>query len=75
LSEHERSDLQELLTQLGRRLLPVRIVLSRWERQNYTRDACADDLIDECVRTFGATADLSDGGFKRSFVLNRLMLQ
>lgn len=71
LSEQERRDLQELLAQLGRRLLPIRITLSRWERRS-TRPPCADDLIDECVASFGETADLSDGGFKKNFVLKRL---
>jgi predicted NACHT family NTPase len=75
LSEDERSDLQELLAQLGRRLLPVRIVLSRWKRAlradgQPLRDACADDLIDACVDSFGATASLA--AFKERFVLTRL---
>jgi len=75
LSEPERSDLQELLAQVGRRLLPVRIVLSRWKRAlradgQPVRDACADDLIEACVRTVGETADLA--AFKPEFVLKRL---
>lgn len=71
LSDQERSDMQDLLTQAGSRLLPVRILLSRWER-HASRPACADDLIDECVRTFGETVDVTHSGFKWSFVRNRL---
>ncbi len=75
LSEPERTDLQELLAQLGRRLLPVRILLSHWKRPlNHdgqpVREACADDLIEACVRTVGETADLA--AFKPEFVLRRL---
>lgn len=57
LSDHERDDLQDLLTKLGRRLLPVRIVLNRWTPAS-ANGPCANDLIDECVRVVGRSGDL-----------------
>jgi len=61
--------MQEWLAQLGHRLLPVRIILSRWKRPG-ERSPCADDLIDACVGALDETTALPD--FKNDFVLTRL---
>jgi len=60
LDKTEAQWLSELDTIFGRRLLPVRIVMSRWAA-NLAEDAtgCAADLIAECLRIQRQTANLS----------------
>ena len=60
--------LKQLEDHLGRWLLPVRIVLSRWAA--HLPDATpgvADDLIDECLRLLGQTAKLPGERQKEHF--------
>jgi hypothetical protein len=65
LGEQEVDDLQQLLKHMGRRLLPVRIVLTRWAQQlaasgHSASPGNANDLINECVRLLGEVANLGE---------------
>ncbi|MFN8443770.1 MAG: SUMF1/EgtB/PvdO family nonheme iron enzyme [Caldilineaceae bacterium] len=70
LDEVEQGWLAETVSALGRWLLPVRIVLSRWAKEIDSQSkGVADDLIDQCVRLIGDAATVS--GLKDDFI-NRL---
>jgi energy-coupling factor transporter ATP-binding protein EcfA2 len=60
LAEPEVSELATLLDHLGRRVLPVRVVLNRWAQQlTEQTTGCADDLINECVRLLGQSGNIA----------------
>ena len=60
LAEPEVTELATLLEHLGRRVLPVRVVLNRWAQQlTEQTTGCADDLINECVRLLGQSGTIA----------------
>jgi hypothetical protein len=67
LAEPEITELATLLDHLGRRVLPVRVVLNRWAQQLTDEiTGCADDLINECVRLLGQSGAI--GRLKEHFL-------
>ncbi|MCB9150261.1 MAG: SUMF1/EgtB/PvdO family nonheme iron enzyme [Caldilineaceae bacterium] len=69
LDEMEAGWLAELDALFGRRLLPVRVVLSRWAAHlDAQTQGVADDLITECVRILQQTASLTNDRQKEHFL-------
>ena len=61
LSAYEQREIDNILQTFGRRLLPIRVTLSRWAQQLPTdRPVHADDLLTECARILGEAGDLPD---------------